>query len=298
MMRPNLGLLFGGLFGFLLACNPPGLTAQTAPGAGYDAGTTTAPVPDWRPSLTLMQADAEGFAASAVDPLRRQRSMRLSNRYMEMIDGSYRNVLTAGLRLPVDDHWALQIALPFVMTDQLTEEAGSGDLRIGADWVTRNDDDTGWLFGMDLVFDTSTEPTAGRGQHLFEPHVTWVAWRGKRLMVAPSYRHIFGTGGGDSGRLAGNDEYTVHEAILSLLLGMPVGREGKYWTAAIPELTWDIEGETQFFSLAMELGRMVSDESYLYLRPAVGTYSEDYGILGADYPYDWSLELGWRFTFR
>ncbi len=227
---------------------------------------------------------------TALDPLRLTREMRLSNRYLGIIDGCYRNTLEGELRMPAGDAWLFRVVAPFVMTDQFGDHTTSGDLRIGLDKVLARDERGGWLLGVDAVFDTSSEIPGGRGKHSVEPHVMWALYRGERTVIAPFYRHTLSLAG-ESWRP------DINEATLGLLIGW-TSADGKLWSVVAPEAVLDLEGKTQFFSVSLELGCEAADNSRLYIKPMAGVSSEDYATIGVDYPYDWGVEIGWRLTFQ
>ncbi|MDD5706993.1 MAG: hypothetical protein PHR35_13805 [Kiritimatiellae bacterium] len=264
------------------------LTAWSAQAANLDDDMLT---PAKRtPRYTKVAAMPADDARASVDPLRMAMEMRLSNRYLGMIDGCYRNTIAGELRMPVDENWMLRGVVPFVITDQFGDNTTTGDLRLGLDRVVGRDDRQGWLIGLDAILDTSSEIPGGRGKHSVEPHVVWALYRGERTVIAPSYRHTISLSG-ESWRP------DINEGVLALLVGW-ASEGGTMWTAITPEILYDVEGEAQFFSASIELGYVASRTSRLYIKPMAGFSSEDYATVGVDYPFDWGIEAGWRLTFE
>lgn len=235
-------------------------------------------------------AAVTGAERTAIDPLRLTREMRVSNRYLGIIDGSYRNTLEGELRLATDDAWLFRAVVPFVMTDQFGDHTTTGDLRLGLDAVRGLSARGGWLLGLDAIFDTSAEIPGGRGKHSLEPHLLWALYRAERTVIAPYYRHTLSVAG-ESWRP------DINEATVGLMIGW-TSVDGKFWSVVTPEAVLDLEGKTQFFSVSLELGCEAADNSRLYIKPMAGVSSEDYPTIGVDYPFDWGVEIGWRLTFE
>lgn len=271
------------------ACLAQSPAATVPPSESVAASETVAPAAPLVAVETPPRL-ADWDALASIDPLSQVRGVAIRNRTLGMADGTTRNTVSGELYHPFAEDWLLHLVAPFVITDQMGDTTSTGDLRIGLETQSGRDDAGGLVLGADLIVDTCSEPAGGRGWTSIEPRIVWVFYRGERTVVAPSYRHTLGISGHEW-------RSEINEGALSLLLGW-LWADGKGWTAIVPEALFDFEGSSQFVSGAFEFGFITGPNSTLHVRPCFGFTTADAGAVGADYPYDWGIELGWRLRFE
>ena len=155
-----------------------------------------------------------------------------------------------------------------------------GDIVLKASYVPYVTRRHGLLLAAELAAPTATDDILGTERWVFSPSITYATFFPNGMLFAPAYKHSFTFAGDedradiDKGTL---DFYLVHKF-----------DHGRQWAILDPTYFLDYEndaysGGTLRATYGRLLGKLGDAVVSGYVRPGVG--------IGADRPYDWSVEV-------
>jgi hypothetical protein len=239
-------------------------------------------------------ADAPAADMTGSNPVAFGGRLELSDEYLSMSDGTYRNLVAFRLDYPLGAEWRASFRLPFVATDQLGGQTTTGDTGLELSWAAVRRETFGLALGSGLLLDSSTEPAGGRGRDALAPFLAAV-WRlGGGFTASPSYCHTIGVSGHPW-------RPEINEGRLRLTLCWRAA-DGQFWLSLRPEAVFDLEGRSEFFAGSLECGRIVGsydgEPVALFVRPCAGASSAEGASVGADEPYDYGIAVGLRLGLK
>jgi hypothetical protein len=156
-------------------------------------------------------------------------------------------------------------------------EAGFGDVALGWEWLANVRGRVGFLTGVDLTFDSSSNDALAIGHHTLAPSVG-IAFVPRDVLVISvrydqraSFDSVEGWPDVNKGTLEG--------AVVRRL------SEGS-WLRAVTTLDMNFEESETWGALRAEWGRLLSGGFSTWVRAGAG--------LGTSKPMDWTVELGFR----
>jgi len=143
--------------------------------------------------------------------------------------------------------------------------------------------------GVELLLPTATDPALGSGAWTVAPFIFLGYFNpiGKGSIFVPGYQHFISLDE-DPGR----DK--VHRGLIDMFL-VKTFANNQYWAYVDPQIILDYENSKEFMQLEFQGGMMLdkfvgAKGHSIYAMPSFG--------VGADRPYDYSLELGYKYVWR
>jgi hypothetical protein len=143
--------------------------------------------------------------------------------------------------------------------------------------------------GVEFMLPTATDPSLGSGAWTVAPFVFLGYFNpiGKGSIFVPGYQHFISLDE-DPGR----DK--VHRGLIDMFL-VKTFANNQYWAYVDPQIILDYENSKEFMQLELQGGMMLdklfgSKGHSVWVMPSFG--------VGADRPYDHSLELGYKYVWR
>ena len=134
--------------------------------------------------------------------------------------------------------------------------------------------------GVEFFLDTASEDVLGAGETIIAPLIFYGYFNpfGPGSIIVPGYQHKFGLEG------------DVHQGLIDVFMVKTWGAN-QYWGFIDPQILLDYENDVEFMLLEIQAG-MMTDKYFgtkghsAYIMPSFG--------IGADRPYDFSLEVGYK----
>lgn len=226
-------------------------------------------------------AQEQAKDTSGTNPTLLLRSSTLTNEYADLANGYYLNTTSLKATLPFQEgSMNLVFDLPLVTTDALGGETGLGDFSLKWNWVAAADREDAWVTSAKILFPTGDDFFT-TDQWAFSPGLTYVRFLSPEFILAPAYVHSFSFAG-DSSRP------DLHSGAFDLyLVWKPSGKS--WWLTADLTLGMNYEDSDQTpMSFELQCGKNFGKIGPAalngFVRPGIG--------IGADRPYDWSVEVG------
>jgi hypothetical protein len=242
---------------FLLALLPAALFAAPEPVAEVDNGTD----PTRLNTTAVVTYEHVGLVAGATDS----------------INASYVQPLGAARRT------SLRLKVPFVRNDALgSDDFGLGDLGLKASHILHLTRSYGLLTSAEFVFDSAERAELGSGQNVFKPGFTYAKFLKDGSIFAPAIVQ--------SNSLWGDDRRARVNSTVFDFYYVPHLANPRYFITVDPAMSLDWEGEREFASLSITLGRSLGPalggSSQASIRPTV--------FAGGERPADWGIEIGYK----
>jgi len=129
--------------------------------------------------------------------------------------------------------------------------------------------------GLEVTFDTADKEVLGAGSTMLGPQLFMVFFNpiGGGTLVAPAYQHVFDVSGDkvNQSRLDLFYLYTFKSGLIN-------------WALINPQGVLDYENEKDHWNIDVEMGKMLTKNHSLYLRPS--------SAFGSDRFYNWNVEVG------
>jgi len=143
----------------------------------------------------------------------------------------------------------------------------------------------GVALGVEFFLNTASEDSLGAGAWTVGPLVFLPFFNplGPGSIIVPGYQHKFSIDE-DDGRSQ------VHQGLIDLFIVKTFGGN-QFWGFIDPQILLDYENDIEFMLLELQAG-MMTDKYFgtkghsAYIMPSFG--------VGADRPYDWSMEVGYK----
>jgi len=143
--------------------------------------------------------------------------------------------------------------------------------------------------GIEFLLPTATDPSLGSGAWTVAPFIFLGYFNpiGKGSIFIPGYQHFISLDE-DPGR----DK--VHRGLIDMFL-VKTFANNQYWAYVDPQIILDYENSEEFMQLEFQGGMMLdklfgSKGHSVWVMPSFG--------VGAYRPYDYSLELGYKYVWR
>jgi len=165
-----------------------------------------------------------------------------------------------------------------------TETSGIGDWDARFLYVPKVGERGAIAVGVEGGFPTATNARLGSGKYTLGPQVFGVLFAppGGGVLIAPAYQLVFSYAGDE----ARSDVLRSQFDLFYLWLAS----SSQWWVLVNPQGVIDHENDVSFGLLEAEYGRMILGGLSSYVRPSFG--------LGADRPYAWSAEFGFKAVWR
>ncbi len=164
--------------------------------------------------------------------------------------------------------------------------SGMGDLDFRYLYIPYVTNKFGIATGLEAFFPTASNDALGDGKLVLRPQVFFgfMGLLGKNSIFAPGYLYLFDVAGDDN--RASVNQHQVDIYFVWLLAQM------RHWLIINPQLIFDVENSKEFMIVDVEFGYMIPPlpGASIYLRPGAG--------VGADRPFDWTFEFGFKFIWR
>ena len=261
----------------------------TAPSARAEA--ETAEVPTAEDVQKKFKKDKTG-----TNPMNFTFDARLYNEYrwLNTTEDGYQNLTTFEFRAPfASGKWQFRgkargVILKVDPTSSTlgVDESGFGDidLRFMTIPYMNLKKRSAVALGVEFFLDTASEDVLGDGATIIAPLIFYGYFNpfGPGSIIVPGYQHKFGIDE-DEGR-------EVHEGLIDVFMVKTWGAN-QYWGFIDPQILLDYENDVEFMLLEIQAG-MMTDKYFgtkghsAYIMPSFG--------IGADRPYDFSLEVGYK----
>jgi hypothetical protein len=219
---------------------------------------------------------------TGTNPTVLSRTFNVLNEYLSRPAGSYLNTTTVRYTEPfADGRMSLRLSVPFAaMHVGGVTDSGLGDIAAKWTWVAHLDRREGYVVSAELFAPTAGQRSLGTGKWVFAPGLTYVYFASKEIIIAPALVHnvsFAGDGGRQNVNSTNFDLYTLYK---------PVGQNwwltsdltiGHNWIANTNPTSWKL-------ALGTTIGKLGDGVVNLTVKPGVG--------IGADRPFNWSLEVG------
>ena len=164
--------------------------------------------------------------------------------------------------------------------------SGIGDLDLRYLTIPHVTNKFGIATGLEAFIPTASNDALGSGKLVLRPQVFagFFGLFGKGSIFAPGILYLFDVAG-DDGRPSVN-QWQMDIYFVWLLAQM------KHWLIINPQPVLDVENDKEFMIVDVEFGLMIPQMpgAAIHVRPGVG--------VGADRPFDWTFEFGFRWIWR
>lgn len=239
-------------------------------------------------------AQAEPAAPTAAEAtIKRPTDFRtrteLRYEYQDLQDGGHRSLLVPRFEYAMKPSVAFRVEIPYVANDPAGPNAdrlgGHGDLLLRGAWRAVQQDGFALVLVTEVTFDTASDNQLGQGKTVVAPLVyAAIDLPRYESVFFPNVQHYFSVGGDDS-------RSDVSQTVLkpNLLTRWP----NRFYTFLEPAFIIDREHNSKVgLTIELELGKLVSNNAALWLRPGVGVIKDDLPQI-----YDWNTEIGVRYIF-
>lgn len=158
-------------------------------------------------------------------------------------------------------------------------EAGFGDVALGWEWLAAVRRHVGFLTGLDLTLDTSSNDALAIGHHTLAPAVGIVVVPRDVLILSLRYDQRLSLKSVDG--LPDINKGTLDAALVRRFAE-------RSWLRAATSFDIDFEEDDTWGAVRGEWGRLLSGGFSTWVRAGAG--------LGTSKPMDWTVELGFRFV--
>jgi hypothetical protein len=242
--------------------------------AGSDAATSDGKQSDAAPQTT---------DKSGTDPTKFLRQVRLNYEYASTANDASVNTLSFSYVQPfAEQTMNLRFKLPLLHSDVSgSSETGIGDFSVRYNWLADITQSYGLLVGAELLADTATDDSLGRGKWVISPLATYAIFLNSNMIFAPTYQHNLSFAGDD----ARND---VNESVFDFYF-VYTADDKESWVTVDPALVIDWENNEAIpFSIEVQYGRKLGTlwggAVNGFIQPGIG--------IGQDRAIDWNIEVG------
>jgi hypothetical protein len=237
---------------------------------------------------------------TGTNPLNFTFDARLYNEYqwLNTAGDGEQNITTLEFRAPLGDgKWQFRgkIRGQFLRADfnsdgsDDVDEYGFGDTDIRFMTIPYISNKMGVAPGIELILPTATDPSLGSGAFTVAPFVFLAFFKpiGPGSIFVPGYQHFVSLDE-DPGR------GRVNRGLIDLFL-VKTFADNQFWAYIDPQVILDYEKSNYFAQIELQAGAMLdkllgTKGHSVWVMPSFG--------VGADRPYDYSLEVGYKFVWR
>lgn len=238
---------------------------------------------------------------TGTNPMNFTNDARLYNEYqwLNTAGGGGQNITTAEFRTPfAGGKWQFRgkIRGKFLNADlndngsDDIDESGFGDmdLRFMTIPYLNPKQRTAVALGAEFFLPTASDETLGSGAWTVAPMIFGAYFNpfGPGSIIVPGYQHMIS--------FAEEDERDrVHQGLIDVFM-VKTWADNQFWGYVDPQVILDYENDKQFMLLELQAG-MMTDKYFgtkghsVYMLPSFG--------VGADSPYDFSIEVGYKIVW-
>jgi hypothetical protein len=235
--------------------------ATAAFGQGKEAG-------DQRESAPQSEPGAPESFRRYTDPTDFHTRFDLREEYQSLQSGGSRNLVVSRFDYATSPAFAVRADVPYVSVDPdqpgIGQESGLGDILVRAQWRVLRRPDYALVVAAEFTLDTATEPLLGIGRYVFQPLAYAAVGLPKYNSTVFPYVQQFWAFGGTS-------DVQINTTLLRS--GFLTIWPKQTYTYVEPSVYIDWERNAQTgATLEIELGRFVTKNLGLYVRPGVGLW--------------------------
>lgn len=237
----------------------------------------------WRPPDAYAQpvthAVADPTDKTGTNPANLQNIVELFNRFESVDDQLFVDQVTWRFgQAFARRRMRARVDLPFRFGNLTGRtEAGFGDVALGWEWLAAVRGRMGFLTGVDLTFDSSSNDALAIGHHTVAPSVSIAFVPRDVVVVSVRYDQRFSFDSVEG--LPDVNKGTLEGAVVRRF------SEGS-WLRALTTLDVNFEESETWGALRAEWGRLLIGSFSTWVRAGAG--------LGTSKPMDWTVELGFR----
>jgi hypothetical protein len=251
-------------------------------GAIIVARTATALAQSGAP-LNSTTAVADPADRTGTNPANLRTTLEVSNDFRSIDDELFADQVTWRYAQSfASDRMRARVELPLSFANITGRtEAGFGDVVAGWEWLAVVRRRTAWLTGVDLAFDSGTNPALATRHNVLTPSAGFAFLPRRDTVVSVRYIQ----------RLSLESVADWPDINKGTLEATIVRRFGEWmWIRALPSLVSDYESNDVSGRLDGEWGRL--------LAPGASTWVRGGGAIGSRESrwFDWRLEIGFRFV--
>ncbi|MBW1790355.1 MAG: hypothetical protein JRK53_27730 [Deltaproteobacteria bacterium] len=234
--------------------------------------------------------------STGTNPLNFTYDARIYNEYqwLSTAEDGAQNITTMEFRAPLGDgKWQFRGKIRGQSLDinNGVDESGFGDtdLRFMTVPYINMKKRIGVAPGVEFMLPTATDPSLGSGAWTVAPFVFLGYFNpiGKGSIFVPGYQHFISLDE-DPGR------NKVNRGLIDMFL-VKTFANNQYWAYVDPQIILDYENNKEFMQLELQGGMMLdklfgSKGHSVWVMPSFG--------IGSDSPYDYSLEVGYKYVWR
>jgi hypothetical protein len=214
--------------------------------------------------------------------------------YVEMVklEGDNSSITnTIEMRVPLGEKWTVRtrvrrssLSLDPDGDGLSTEVSGIGDMDARVLYVPYQTQKRALVFGLEGFFDTASNRFLGSGRTAIGPQIFGVFFNpiGGGTLMAPAVQQIIDVDGDEDRDEVSKTQFDFFYLVLD--------KSKKWWILGNPQYVIDHEQDTEFGLFEVEYGRMILGGFSMYTRLSAA--------FGADTPYDYSTELGFKAVWR
>lgn len=225
-----------------------------------------------------------------IDPTDFRSRIELRANVQEQHSGAYRTRVIPRFEYAVSKELSLRLETPVVSYDPdssgANSETGFGDLLVRVSYRAVRRQGYAVVTALEATFDTASDEFLGTGKYVLSP-LAFAA------IAVPKMRSTFFTGAQQYVSVAGDsDRQDINYTQLRTILLTRWPKQRMY-TVVDGQYFIDWERDARFgVLLEGEVGRFLSKNVALWLRPGVGIYDNDLPQV-----YKWNVEVGFRYIF-
>ena len=164
--------------------------------------------------------------------------------------------------------------------------SGTGDLAFRYLYIPHVTNKWGLATGLEAFFPTASNDALGDGKLVLRPQLFagFFGLFGKNSIFAPGILYLFDVAGDDNRASVNTWQMDIY--FVWLLAKM------RHWLIVNPQPVIDVENNKEFMIVDVEFGFMIPPlpGASVWVRPGAG--------VGADRPFDWAFEFGFKFIWR
>jgi len=235
-------------------------------------------------------AGAAEAVVKRIDPTDFRNRIELRANVQEQQSGAYRSRLIPRFEYAASKRLSLRLETPVVSYDPDTQgesrDTGFGDLLVRVSYRALRREGYAVVTALEATFDTASDETLGTGKYVLSP-LAFAA------IDVPKIRSTFFAGAQQYVSVAGDpDRQDINYTQLRTVL-LTRWPQQRMYTVVDGQYYIDWERDADFGMLVeAEIGRFLSKNVALWLRPGVGVYDNDLPQV-----YKWNLEVGFRYIF-
>jgi hypothetical protein len=177
-------------------------------------------------------------------------------------------------------------SLNAVVDSQNVGISGTGDLDLRYLYIPYVTNKMGIATGLEAFIPTASNDALGGGKTVLRPQVFagFFGLFGEKSIFAPGILYLFDVAGDDN-------RASVNQWQMDIYFVWLMGQM-RHWLIINPQPVLDVENEKEFMIVDVEFGFMVPQlpGASVWVRPGAG--------VGADRPFDWAFEFGFKFIWR